>query len=120
VRKRTQATSTKHLLPFDELSPAQVERLCLWLVEREVYPTPHILFNLMPRSGHSPPVEKDIRSQYGALCLTRSLKKYKAFSQAQEASTANPIAIDEPGHQRNATASVALRRNWNYNMIRIL
>jgi hypothetical protein len=48
------------------------------------------------------------------------LKKYKAFSQAQEASTANPIAIDEPGHQRNATASVALRRNWNYNMIRIL
>ncbi len=30
-------TSTNHILPFGELSPAQFERLCLWLVESEGY-----------------------------------------------------------------------------------
>jgi hypothetical protein len=30
-------TSTQHILPFGELSPAQFERLCLWLAEREGY-----------------------------------------------------------------------------------
>ncbi len=30
-------TSTNHILPYGELSPAQFERLCLWLVEREGY-----------------------------------------------------------------------------------
>src|SRR5262245_34425029 len=33
-------TKTSHLLPFLELSPAQFERLCLWLVEREGYLRP--------------------------------------------------------------------------------
>jgi tetratricopeptide (TPR) repeat protein len=36
-------TSTNHLLPFGELSPAQFERLCLWLVEREGYLRPEHL-----------------------------------------------------------------------------
>jgi hypothetical protein len=36
-------TKTNHLLPFDELSPAQSERLCLWLVEREGYLRPQHL-----------------------------------------------------------------------------
>lgn len=30
-------TSTTHILPFDQLSPADFERLCLWLVELEGY-----------------------------------------------------------------------------------
>src|SRR5262245_42431663 len=30
-------TRTLHLLPFDRLSPADFERLCLWLVRREGY-----------------------------------------------------------------------------------
>ena len=30
-------TRTNHILPFSELSPAQFERLCLWLVEHEGY-----------------------------------------------------------------------------------
>ena len=30
-------TRTTHTLPFDELSPRDFERLCLWLVEREGY-----------------------------------------------------------------------------------
>jgi hypothetical protein len=30
-------TGTIHRLPFDRLSPAEFERLCLWLVEREGY-----------------------------------------------------------------------------------
>jgi hypothetical protein len=30
-------TSTTHTLSFDELSPRDFERLCLWLVERQVY-----------------------------------------------------------------------------------
>ncbi|HYL99427.1 MAG TPA: restriction endonuclease, partial [Blastocatellia bacterium] len=30
-------TRTKHILPFSELSAAQFERLCLWLVDREGY-----------------------------------------------------------------------------------
>jgi len=28
-------TRTTHTLPFDELSPRDFERLCLWLVERK-------------------------------------------------------------------------------------
>jgi hypothetical protein len=30
-------TCTTHTLPFDELSPRDFERLCLWLVEHEGY-----------------------------------------------------------------------------------
>jgi hypothetical protein len=30
-------TRTAHTLPFDELSPRNFERLCLWLVKREGY-----------------------------------------------------------------------------------
>ena len=30
-------TRTQHLLPFDRLSPADFERLCLWLVRRDGY-----------------------------------------------------------------------------------
>jgi chromosome partitioning protein len=43
--------------------------------------TPHILFNLAPRTGISKQ-ESEIRSnpRYGKYCLDRTLKKYKAFS----------------------------------------
>ena len=30
-------TSTTHTLPFDKLSPRDLERLCPWLVQREGY-----------------------------------------------------------------------------------
>jgi hypothetical protein len=33
-------TRTTHTLPFDELSPRDFERLCLWLVEREGFEVP--------------------------------------------------------------------------------
>lgn len=36
-------TKGTHLLPFGELSPAQFERLCLWLVERKGYLRPEAL-----------------------------------------------------------------------------
>ncbi len=35
--KKPTVTGTNHILPFGELSPAQFERLCLWLVEHEGY-----------------------------------------------------------------------------------
>jgi tetratricopeptide (TPR) repeat protein len=41
--KKPSVTKTSHLLPFDQLSPAQFERLCLWLVEREGYLRPEHL-----------------------------------------------------------------------------
>ncbi len=34
---RPPATATHHPLPFERLSPADFERLCLWLVERQGY-----------------------------------------------------------------------------------
>jgi hypothetical protein len=34
---RAAITRTRHVLPFDRLSPSDFERLCLWLVEREGY-----------------------------------------------------------------------------------
>lgn len=37
---KPRVTSTNHLLPFDQLSPDQFERLCLWLVRREGYLRP--------------------------------------------------------------------------------
>jgi tetratricopeptide (TPR) repeat protein len=41
--KKPIVTKSNHLLPFSELSPAQFERLCLWLVEREGYVRPEHL-----------------------------------------------------------------------------
>jgi len=41
--KKPSITKSNHLLPFGELSPAQFERLCLWLVEREDYLRPEHL-----------------------------------------------------------------------------
>ena len=37
MTKKPYLTKTNHLLPVGELSPAQFERLCLWLVERLGY-----------------------------------------------------------------------------------
>jgi hypothetical protein len=37
MTKKPYLTKTNHLLPIGELSPAQFERLCLWLVERQGY-----------------------------------------------------------------------------------
>ncbi|MBK8099824.1 MAG: restriction endonuclease [Planctomycetes bacterium] len=37
-KRKPQETSTAHLLPFEKLSPADFERLCLALVQREGYP----------------------------------------------------------------------------------
>ena len=37
MTERPQVTKTTHILPFDKLSPADFERLCLWLVQREGY-----------------------------------------------------------------------------------
>ncbi len=34
---KPRVTKTNHLLPFNELSPMQFERLCLWLVRRTGY-----------------------------------------------------------------------------------
>lgn len=49
-------------------------------------PQPHILFNLIPRSGPAPTVETEIRNHpdYGPYCLQRTLKKYKVFSEPEE------------------------------------
>lgn len=51
-----------------------------------VGPEPHILFNLIPRSGPTPKVENEIRNhpKYGPHCLKRTLKKYKVFSEPEE------------------------------------
>lgn len=49
-----------------------------------VSPTPHILFNAVPRFGHAPE-ETEIRAvaEYAPYCLTNTLKKYKAFSEPE-------------------------------------
>jgi chromosome partitioning protein len=48
-------------------------------------PTPHILFNKAPRVGQSQE-ETEIRAseQYSDLCLTSTMKKYKAYSDPEE------------------------------------
>ncbi|HKS40744.1 MAG TPA: restriction endonuclease, partial [Blastocatellia bacterium] len=43
MMKKPVVTKTSHLLPFGELSPAQFERLCLWLVKNEGYLRPEHL-----------------------------------------------------------------------------
>jgi tetratricopeptide (TPR) repeat protein len=40
VNKKPRIASTRHVLPFSELSPTQFERLCLWLVDREGFKRP--------------------------------------------------------------------------------
>ncbi|HST21575.1 MAG TPA: restriction endonuclease, partial [Blastocatellia bacterium] len=41
--KKPNVTKGTHLLPYGELSPAEFERLCLWLVERKGYLRPEAL-----------------------------------------------------------------------------
>ena len=36
TQSKPEITGTTHLLPCDQLSPRDFERLCLWLVERGV------------------------------------------------------------------------------------
>ncbi len=36
---KPRVTGTTHELPFKKLSPRDFERMCLWLVRREGYPT---------------------------------------------------------------------------------
>ena len=36
---KPRVTATTHELPFEKLSPRDFERMCLWLVRREGYPT---------------------------------------------------------------------------------
>jgi tetratricopeptide (TPR) repeat protein len=43
MNKKPDVTKGTHLLPYGELSPADFERLCLWLVEREGYLRPEAL-----------------------------------------------------------------------------
>ncbi|HYP27556.1 MAG TPA: restriction endonuclease [Blastocatellia bacterium] len=43
MMKKPGITKSNHVLPFGELSPAQFERLCLWLVKREGYLRPEHL-----------------------------------------------------------------------------
>ena len=51
-----------------------------------VGPQPHIVFNLIPRSGKVPDIERDIRrnSDFAPLCLTRRMKKYKVYAEPEE------------------------------------
>jgi tetratricopeptide (TPR) repeat protein len=43
MTKKPDVTKGTHLLPYGELSPAEFERLCLWLVERKGYLRPEAL-----------------------------------------------------------------------------
>lgn len=49
-------------------------------------PQPHIVFNLVPRSGPLPAIQSEIRShsEFGPLCFDRTLKKFKVFSEPEE------------------------------------
>jgi len=51
-------TRTTHTLPFDRLSPRDLERLCLWLVEREGY----------QRAGHLGAAGSERGRDIGGLC----------------------------------------------------
>jgi len=43
MKKKPEITKGTHILPYGELSPAEFERLCLWLVERKGYLRPEAL-----------------------------------------------------------------------------
>lgn len=48
-------------------------------------PTPHILFNRVPRNGHcAEEVSIRANSKYSSYCLSSTLKKYSAFSDPEE------------------------------------
>jgi tetratricopeptide (TPR) repeat protein len=91
-------TKTTHLLPFQELSPAQFERLCLWLVERKGYLRPEHLGEAGSEQGRDVIAYKaDIEGEQlwyfqckryksiGATTLIKEVEKYNRLATAAPA-----------------------------------
>lgn len=96
--KKADVTSTNHILPFGELSPAQFERLCLWLVEREGYLRPEHLGEAGSEQGRDVIAYREVGSgeqiwyfqckrhqRLGATTLINEVKKYNLLAIADPA-----------------------------------
>jgi hypothetical protein len=105
--KKPSVTKTSHLLPFGELSPAQFERLCLWLVEREGYLGPEHLGEAGSEQG------RDVRA-YRATGTGEQLwyfqcKRYQTISAAtliKEVEKYDKLVIADPSKKPFGVAFV--------------
>lgn len=90
-------TKSNHILPFGELSPAQFERLCLWLVVREGYLRPEHLGEAGGEQG------RDVIAYHptsgGEQLWYFQCKRYRTISAAvliDEVEKYNQLVITEP------------------------
>lgn len=115
--KKPSVTKSNHVLPFRELSPAQFERLCLWLVEREGYLRPEHLGEAGNEQGRDVIAYRAADSgeqlwyfqckrygTIGAATLIKEVEKYNELVIADPAKKAFGIVF-----VTNATLSAAVR-----------
>ena len=70
---RPPVTGSTHQLPFNRLSPADFERLCLWLVRREGYERAEYLGEAGSEQG------RDVRAWRGDRCFVFQCKRVEEF-----------------------------------------
>ncbi len=90
-------TKTNHLLPFDQLSPLQFERLCLWLVERKGYLYPQHLGEAGSEQGRD--VSAYQPTDVGEQLWYFQCKRYRSLSAAtliKEVEKYNELAASDP------------------------
>jgi hypothetical protein len=95
--KKLSATKTSHLLPFGELSPAQFERLCLWLVEREGYLRPEHLGEAGSEQGRDVIAYRS--TEMGEQPWYFQCKRYRTISAAtliKEVKKYNELVVGDP------------------------
>jgi tetratricopeptide (TPR) repeat protein len=115
--KKLDITKSTHVLPFGELSPAQFERLCLWLVEREGYLRAEHLGEAGSEQGRD--VIAYHASGSGEQLWYFQCKRYQTISAApliEEVEKYNKLVIADPTKKpfgivfvTNATLSAAAR-----------
>jgi hypothetical protein len=90
-------TRTNHILPFSELSPAQFERLCLWLVEHEGYAKAERLGEAGSEQGRD--VVAYLEAPTGKQMWYFQCKRYQTISAAtliKEVQKYNALAAADP------------------------
>ncbi|HEY6328298.1 MAG TPA: restriction endonuclease, partial [Blastocatellia bacterium] len=110
-------TRTNHILPFAELSPAQFERLCLWLVEHEGFHDAEHLGEAGSEQGRDVVAYCDTPAgrqmwyfqckrcqRISAATLTREVEKYNDLAAAEPEATPFGIVF-----VTNAVVSAAAR-----------
>jgi len=97
-------TATFHRLPFQDLSPLDFERLCLWLVRREGYERAEHLGEAGGEGGRDVVAWRDGR-RFGFQC--KRVQAFTAANASAEIEKLRRLPTEEQPHERAGVRGVA-------------